>query len=304
VPELRHLRYFLAVAEELNFTRAAKRVGVSQQVLSSQIRQLESELGVQLFDRSTHHVALTEAGGALADRGREVLAAVEGLWEEARLRAGGAEGVLRFGFARSGVYDTTPRLIAAMREAHPEVEIVGVELPTPELPRAARDGRAHVVMMHWGEGAQGLFSRELRRLRHGIVVRDDDPLAGRDAVELSELSDRALLVPGPELAPTRRAAMARACHNAGFEPALVAPGVPFDPSFRDVSSGRGVAVAPETVQAGLSPELSWVPLEGGVLDLIATLAWDPGRSSPARDLFVEVAERLAAREGWSAGADR
>ena len=87
MPELRHLRYFLAVAQELNFTRAAQRVGVSQQVLSSQIRQLEGELGVQLFDRSTHHVALTTAGRALAERGGEVLEAVEALWEEARLRA-------------------------------------------------------------------------------------------------------------------------------------------------------------------------------------------------------------------------
>ena len=150
MPELRHLRYFLAVADELNFTRAAEQVGVSQQVLSSQIRQLEGELGVQLFDRSTHHVALTAASGALAERGREVLAAVEALWEEARLRARGAEGVLRFGFARSGWYDTTPRLIAAMREAHPDVEVAGVELAAPELPGAARDGRADVVMLHLG----------------------------------------------------------------------------------------------------------------------------------------------------------
>lgn len=152
MPELRHLRYFLAVAEELSFTRAAESIGVSQQVSSSQIRQLEGELGVQLFDRSTHHVALTEAGRALAERGREVLAAVEGLWEDARLRASGVKGVLRFGFARSGLYDTTPRLIAAMREAHPEAELVGVELASPELPRAARDGRADVVMLHLWEG--------------------------------------------------------------------------------------------------------------------------------------------------------
>ena len=93
MPELRHLRYFLAAADELNFTRAAERVGVSQQVLSAQIRQLEEELGVRLFDRSTHRVVLTDAGVALAGRGGEVLAAVEALWEEARLRARGAQGI-------------------------------------------------------------------------------------------------------------------------------------------------------------------------------------------------------------------
>lgn len=304
MPELRHLRYFLAVAEELNFTRAAERAGVSQQVLSSQIRQLEGELGVQLFDRSTHHVALTEAGRGLAERGRDVLAVVEGLWEEARLRASGVEGVLRLGFARSGVYGTTPRLIEAMREAHPQVEIVGVELASAELPRAARDGRADVVIVHWGEGVRGLFSRRLRRVPHGVVMRADDPLGGHDAVALSELADRPLLVSGPEPAPARRTAIAQACLDAGFEPELVAPGIPFDPTFRDVSSGRGVAIAPDTAQPTLPAELCWVPLQGGVLDMIATLAWDPARTSPVREKFVEVAEQLSAREGWSAGLDR
>jgi DNA-binding transcriptional LysR family regulator len=302
VPELRHLRYFLAVADELNFTRAAERAGVSQQVLSSQIRQLEDELGVQLFDRSTHHVGLTTAGRALAERGREVLAAVEALWEEARLRGRGAEGVLRFGFARSGSYDTTPRLIAAMREAHPEVEVVGVELPAPELPRAARDGRADVVMLHWGEGARGLFSREVRRMRHGVVVRADDPLAGREVVALRELAARPVLVPSPEFASAQRAAIMRACLDAGFEPDLVTLAVPFDRRFRDVSFGRGVAIAPESAQEPLPPDVRWVPFERGVLDGVATLAWDPARSSPERDLFVAMAERVSAREGWSASS--
>jgi DNA-binding transcriptional LysR family regulator len=136
-------------------------------------------------------------------------------------------------------------------------------------------------------------------MRHGVVVRFDDPLAGDDAVALSELAHRPLLVPGPELASAQRAAIVRAGRDAGYEPELVTPAVPFDPGFRAVSFGRGVAIAPESAQERLPHELCWVPLEGGVLDGIATLAWDPARSSPARDLFLEVAERVRAREGWS-----
>ena len=302
MPELRHLRYFLAAADELNFTRAAERVGVSQQVLSAQIRQLEEELGVRLFDRSTHRVVLTDAGVALAGRGGEVLAAVEALWEEARLRARGARGVLRFGFARSGLYDTTPRLIAAMREAHPAVEVIGFELPSAELPRAARDGRADVVMLHsnWGEEGQGLFSHEVRRLRQGVVIGADDELAQSDTVGLERLSDRALLVPGSDVASARRAAIARACSDAGFQPRFASPALPFDPAFRDVLSGRGVAIEPETVRATLPAELCWVPFAGRALEVVATLSWDPGRSSPARDSFVAIADRVRAQEGWDA----
>jgi hypothetical protein len=191
-----------------------------------------------------------------------------------------------------------------MREAHPDIEVLGVELAAPELPRAARDGRADVVMLHWGEGEPGLFSRHVRRMPHGVVVRADDPLADRDAVALAEVADRPLLVPGPELASAQRAAIVHACLEAGFEPELVTAAVPFDPGFRDVSFGRGVAIAPESAHQRLPPELCWVPFERGVLDGIATLAWDPSRSSPARDLFLEVAERFTAHEGWSADADR
>src|SRR3954454_16870472 len=84
VPELRHLRYVVAVADELNFTRAAAREGVSQQVLSAQIRQLEDALGVRLFDRSTREVSVTEAGATLAERGRALLREADALWDDVR----------------------------------------------------------------------------------------------------------------------------------------------------------------------------------------------------------------------------
>src|SRR3954447_18649636 len=139
VPDLRHLRYVVAVADELNFTRAAAREGVSQQVLSAQIRQLEDELGVPLFDRSTRQVRVTEAGAAVAERGRALLREVEALWEDVRRHGTGHAGVVRLGFWRSAAFATAPRLVAAMAEAHPDVRIDVCELPSPELPQALRD---------------------------------------------------------------------------------------------------------------------------------------------------------------------
>lgn len=298
MPDLRHLRYFLAAADELNFTRAARRVGVSQQVVGAQIRRLEEELGVQLFDRSSHHVALTDAGEALAQRGREVYASVEALWEDARLRGNGAGAVLRFGFARSGTYDTTPRLIAAMRDQHPDVEVVGIEVSSAELPRALLDGRVDIATMHWHEDVGGLFLRALRRLRQGIVVKRQDDLGRRPEVELEVLSGRPLLLPRASVAPARHKAIMRSCREAGFEPTVVTSELPFDPSFPEVAADRGIAIAVETVRSTLPRSLTWVALADGVLSVSATLAWDPARACPARDLLLSVADRVAHASGW------
>src|SRR3954465_12877649 len=163
VPELRHIRYAVAVAEELNFTRAAAREGVSQQVLSAQIRQLEEELGVRLFDRSTREVRVTEAGAAVAERGRALLREVEALWADVRRHGTGQAGVVRLGFWRSAAFATAPRLVAAMAEAHPDVRIEVVELPSPDLPQALRDGRIDVGLARWATDKEGLFVQELGR---------------------------------------------------------------------------------------------------------------------------------------------
>jgi hypothetical protein len=117
-PEARLLRYFLAVADELNFTRAAERLGIAQPALSAQIRQLEAQLGVQLLERTTRSVRLTDAGRAVHDRGPAALAALEDVWEAARRAGRGETGRLRIAYSASAGYDTAPRLVEAPGLGH------------------------------------------------------------------------------------------------------------------------------------------------------------------------------------------
>jgi DNA-binding transcriptional LysR family regulator len=292
VPELRHLRYVVAVAEELNFTRAAAREGVSQQVLSAQIRQLEEELGVRLFDRSTREVRATDAGAEVAERGRALLSAVERLWEDVRRHGTGQTGVLRLGFGRAAAFDTAPRLLAAMAQAHPDVRIEASEMPSPDLPQALRDGRIDVALARWTADSDGLFVQELGRHAMGIVLRADDPLSDRAELELGELADRALLLHERAALPARYDAVLAACAAAGFTPRIVTPRLPFDPTFTDVAEGRGVLPASAAVQASLPPGLRWVALAGDVLQQRIDLLWSPAHAAPARDAFVRVARAL------------
>jgi DNA-binding transcriptional LysR family regulator len=292
VPELRHLRYAVAVAEELNFTRAAARERVSQQVLSAQIRQLEEELGVRLFDRSTRQVRVTDAGAEVAQRGRALLSEVDGLWDDVRRHATGQTGVVRLGIGRSAAFDTAPRLVAAMAEAHPGVRLEVSELPSPDLPQALRDGRIDVALARWTADTAGLFVQELGRHAAGVVLRADDPLADRAELELGELADRALVLQERAALPAHYDAVVAACEAAGFTPRVVTPRLPFDPTFADVAEGRGVLPASAAVRASLPPGLRWVALAGDGLQQRIDLLWSPAHASPARDAFLAVARAL------------
>lgn len=298
MPELRHLRYFLAVAAELNFTRAAARVGVTQQVLSAQVKQLEDELGGRLFDRDTRTVALTDGGRALAERAGPLYDAVETLWEDTRRMARGEHGVVRLGFWRSAVYDTAPRLLAALEVAYPSVEVQTVELAASQLPVALRDQRIDVALARWTHDTGDLFFEDLRYQRTGVVVRADDALTDRDDVTLVQLVDRPLVMPDRTTLPARFDAVLAACAAAGFAPRLVKPRLEFDPAFTDVADNRGIVLATESVAAVLPTRLRWLPLADDTLRETIRVLWNPSRSSPIRDALIAVARRVAAEQRW------
>src|SRR4051812_16345171 len=161
-PEARLLRYFLAVAEELNFTRAAERLKIAQPALSAQIRRLESQLGVQLLERSTRSVKLTDAGRAVQERGPAALVALADVWEAARRAGRGELGRLRIAYSPSAGYETAPALVRAMRERYPDVELTAEVLPMPDLVQAVRDGRVEVGLARTPAPADGVRLRTVR----------------------------------------------------------------------------------------------------------------------------------------------
>jgi DNA-binding transcriptional LysR family regulator len=296
VPELRRLRYAVAVADELNFTRAAERLGVSQQVLSEQIRRLEDELGLQVFDRTTRQVRVTSHGRQILDEARAVVGAADALRDRARRLASAQAGVVRLGYSRSTAFDTAP-LVSAVTEARPELRVEVREVPSRQLPQAVRDGDVDVALSRWADDTDQLFAHTLRRLRSGVILRAGDALAGRAEVALGDLAGRSLVMHRREDAPARHDATLAACAEAGVEPEIVTARLPFDPLFTDVAEGRGVQIASESIRGALPAGLTWVPLASGVLEQRVDLLWDPARAHPARDAFLDEAR------GW-AGAQR
>jgi DNA-binding transcriptional LysR family regulator len=297
VPDLRRLRYAVAVADELNFTRAAERLGVSQQVLSEQIRRLEEELGLQVFDRTTRHVRVTPHGREVLDDARAIVEAADALTDRARRLAAAQAGVVRLGHGRSVAFDTAPRLVAAVTEARPDLHVEVEEVPTRQLAQAVRAGDLDVALARWAADTDQLFAHTLRRLRSGVILRADDALAGRAEVALGDLAGRALVMHGREESPARHDAILAACAGAGVAPAIVAPRLPFDPLFTDVAQRRGVVIASESIRGALPEGLSWVPLVAGVLEERVDLLWDPARAHPSRDAFLDAARSWAQAQG-------
>ncbi len=297
MPELRRLRYAVVVADELNFTRAAEKLGVSQQVLSEQVRRLEDELGLRIFDRTTRHVRLTSHGRPIVDEARAVVAAADALRARARRLGAAQTGVVLLGYGRTAAFDTAPRLVSAVTEARPELRVEVREVPTRQLAQAVRDGDVDVALSRWAPDTDQLFTHTLRRLRSGVIVRADDALAGRAEVALGDLAGHSLVMRRREDSPARHDAIMAAYAAAGVVPEIVTVRLPFDPLFTDVVEGRGVQIASESVRGALPGGLTWIPLTSGVLEEQVDLLWDPARSHPARDAFLDAARRWAGAQG-------
>lgn len=297
-PEARLLRYFLAVADELNFTRAAERLRIAQPALSAQIRQLEAQLGVQLLQRTTRSVRLTDAGRALHERGPAALSALEDVWDAARRAGRGEAGRLRIAYSPSAGYETAPRLVEALCERHPDIEVTADVMRTPEIVRAVLDGRADVGVARTPNPADGVRLRTVRLERQGVLVPAGHVLASSSEVELSALAEHPILVHRRAANPAHHDLLLDLFRRKGLEPRLVERPVAFDPTQRLIREGRAIGLVGASSAAGIADGLSWVPLAEPAPRIEVQLVLREGEPPPVLDRFERVAVAFAATAGW------
>ena len=299
--ELRHLRYFVAVAEELNFSRAAGRMYLSQPALSQQIRKLERELGVALFDRTKNHVALTEAGLVLFDGARKVLVMVERTAREAR-EVGGAEARhLKVGFPEYANHTPVADALQTFRRRHPYVELEEHETFTLQETLQQIDklhrGTLDVGFMLRPEGDDVLELEHVLDIELVAALPAGHPLAGRDEVHLRELSEERLILFSRTFHPRSYDYVVGCCREAGFEPKVVQRKEPQlysgATTYRMVASGIGVGIVAKPVISGYRPyDVVFKPLRdpAPALDLVA--AWRRDDPSSTLQAFLEIVREL------------
>src|SRR4051812_33247354 len=200
-PDLRQLRYFLAVAEELNFTRAAERLHMAQPPLSAAIRQMEDQLGVELFERTSREVKLTAAGRLLAQRGPELLSDAERLFAAVRETEHAPVGRLALGVAPPARFGIGPQLLGACASKAPGVMLYTREDTTGVLLRELRAGRLDLVLGFCAPGDDALERERLRDQPAVVHVDASHPLAARESVALTDLREETFIVAGGPGAP-------------------------------------------------------------------------------------------------------
>jgi DNA-binding transcriptional LysR family regulator len=245
VPELRLVRYFVAVAEELHFGRAAHRLRMAQPGLSQQIKSLEQQLGVRLLDRTSRQVTLTPAGSLLLGEGRRLLAQAERTADQVRRAGLGQVGRISVAAIGSATYDVIPHLVREHRRRFPDVEVLLREMSTPAQVHALRDGEIDVGFLRLPADIDELVAHVVREERMALMLPVSHPLAELREVPLQALARERLIVfpaaPRPSWADT----VIAACREAGFEPDVAQEAMESATVVSFVAAGIGVAPVPE-----------------------------------------------------------
>jgi DNA-binding transcriptional LysR family regulator len=290
--ELRHLRYFVAVAEELNFSRAARRLQMAQPPLSVAIRQLEQELGVELFLRSSREVKLTEAGLTLLEGARRTLTEAERALSAARRAAAGELGSLRLAFSWSARFETLPALGRAFRAERPDVTLLSEEMWNARMPSALRTGSVDVAVSLCPEIAGELAYEPIRRERVVALLGEQHALADEHAISLSALADEDFVLFPRELAPRLHDMFVGLCRSAGFEPRIRSESFHAGWDLGVLSELSLVAIVPESVGRELPSGVVAVELSEPEQQLETNLVWRADDPSATMAAFLEVARSV------------
>jgi DNA-binding transcriptional LysR family regulator len=292
--ELRQLRYFLAIAEEGNFSRAAQRLHVSQPPLSTQIKSLEEELGVRLLERTNRGVSLTAAGAVFFEETRAVLARLEHAKSRAVRADRGDAGMLSVGFVSIADYGVLPPALKSFRASFPLIDVHLHELTTDAQIRELRAARLDLAI---GLGPVDEPDLDFARLlREELVLAAPSTHAvtkGDGAVDLRTLSKESFIVPPRELAPGLYDLTISRCRASGFAPRITQHARQMQTVIGLVSSGMGVALVPSSVRNLKRTGVQYRPLRGKAALVELGILRLRNVDNPSREHFVEVLKNAA-----------
>lgn len=297
--ELRHLRYFVAVAEELHFGRAAARLHLAQPPLSQQIRKLEEILGYALFVRTSRTVKLTAAGEAFLNSARRTLRNVRDDMEEARSIGRGDVGSLRVGFIGSGMLTPLPAMLGQYRRQYPRVQLQLRETYTSGVVQSLSKGTLDAGFLRDGDPTEGIVTETLFSEPFVAVVPHTHSLASRTDISAAQLRDEPFVYFSPTAGTLAYEKSISLCEEHGFRPRIVQEAPQWLTILRLVGAGLGVTIAPACVRQIVAPNIVCLNLHGAKVNSDIELAYQATESRAIVKAFAEIARasfRAAARD--------
>ena len=290
--DLRHLKYFVAVAEELHFTRAAERLHIAQPPLSKQIRQLEEEIGVTLLHRTKRHIELTDAGRLFLDRARKILESTKLAVVQAQHAQRGEIGRLVVGFFEYTSYTFLPPILHAYRERFPAVDVELRWFPMVEQADALRRGEVDVSFLRKISDLEGVFNETIYKEPFVLAIPDAHPLARFDSISLKDCANENFISYFPKSAPDFHSMITRMCAAAGFIPRIASEVMQVHTAVGLVNSGAGIAFVPSAVQKVHFDKVQYRPIKGKTPRIELKLGWTQTTPSPLVSAFLDTAKRV------------
>lgn len=286
--ELRHLRYFVSVARELNFTRAAQKLHVAQPALSRQIKQLESELGVRLLERDSRGVYLTESGKAFLTEAEELLKRSE---QAIRAAKGTKSDIpqLNLGYVWGLFHSLVPRVLMAFRQGYPEIGVNLFDLSALQQAAAIREGKLEAGFIGFAHEAEsaGLMKRKVSTVTFLVALPQNHRCARMKQVRLETLAEDLFIGISEQTYPGASQQVSEACRRAGFRPRILQMAERGYTILGLVATGCGVALLPESLKALPHPGIRFRPLSAPpVAELF--VAWHPENRTTTLLRFLET----------------
>jgi LysR family transcriptional regulator, benzoate and cis,cis-muconate-responsive activator of ben and cat genes len=291
--ELRHLRYFVAVAEEENVSRAALKLHVSQPGISRQIHDLEDELGFQLFERSAKSVSLTGAGKVFLTEARDVLQHADDAVKKARVAAGGTNGEINVGYAPSLTIQILPQALRKFQEQFPGVRVALHDLSTEEMLAQLGEKKLQVALTVRPPAKllRGLNFEELARYAACVAVAPKHPLAKSKSISLEQISREPLIAYSRKDYPEYHEMLEELFAPVGRKPRIVGEHDGVSSIVAAVEAGRGFALVPSCVAGMVGPRLKLLPIKPALPAVLVVAIWRKESETEIVKHFIAAARQ-------------
>jgi len=293
--DLKQLRSFIAVANTLNFGRAARQLHLSQSALSIQIQNLEAHLGVPLLERNRRTVRLTAAGESVLADSEALLQQVADIELRAARIGSGEVGHLRVGFVASATLELIPAIVLAFRKLYPGVSLELKNIPTTQQVEALKSGSLDVGFVRLPLSVEGLSITSVHREPFAMVLAKGNPLATEKALTVRHLAGQPFIAYGRKWAPGFYDHWMQICRKAGFTPNVVQEAAEMETAMVLVAAGLGVALLPEGITRRSRSILKVKPLSGEKVVSEIGVAVRADRTTPLLGRFVDVAKQIGKR---------